>query len=319
MYKLSTQPFYYGKCPAHGDFLKSQGQPHLIQSLDRWISESLEYAMQSKNFKQHYSDLPSLDFFLVNLQESQLLVAHLISSEDHSGRYFPMVLGHLIEMDQPHENMIYLPYRFKPTLIDLYQRNRVIRSIRNPDILLDKLSKLTDRSPVYSQEDVQSFYNNQTLNTLAKLMDLAVYELVQTLIALGLLLQPVIQYGAERLNKILILPLHNMSYSYEIAAFWVHLIGLFMQQQHNQLFIGLLHAEQPVLLCGFQGADSTVLGDILRQNMQSQHWVSLVKAAWIEPYLEQNAGLAALEQNLNQQRMSLEHTIQVFKQTFIDE
>ncbi|MCU7226249.1 type VI secretion system-associated protein TagF, partial [Acinetobacter bohemicus] len=39
---------------------------------------------------------------------------------------------------------------------------------------------------------------------------------------------------------------------------------------------------------------------------------------WIEPYLEQNAGLAALEQNLNQQRMSLEHTIQVFKQTLID-
>jgi len=319
MYKLSTQPFYYGKCPAHGDFLKSPGQHGLIQSMDRWISEALEYAMQSKNFKHHYTKLPSLDFFLVNLQACQFLVAHLISSEDYSGRHFPMVVGHIIETDQPYENLVSLPYRFKPTLIELNQRNRVIRSIRNPDILLAKLSKLTDQSSVYSAEDVQRFYDTQTLNSLAKLMGAAVYELVQTLMALGLLLQPIIQQGTDRLNKILILPIHNMSYSYEIAAFWINLIGLFMQKQGSQLFIGILHADQPVLLCGFQGTDSTALGDIFNQNMQSQHWVSLVKANWIDAYLEQNAGLAALEQTLTQQRISLAHAIQIFKQTFIEE
>ncbi|WP_312087741.1 type VI secretion system-associated protein TagF [Acinetobacter variabilis] len=319
MYKLSTQPFYYGKCPAHGDFLKSQGQHGLIQSIDRWISKALEYAMQSNNFKQYYIKLPSLDFFLVNLQVGQFLVANLISSEDYSGRHFPMVLGQVIETDQPHENLMYLHYRFKPMLIELYQRNLVIRSIQSPDILLNKLSKLSDQSSVYSAEDVQHFYDTQTLNSLARLMGGTVYELVQTLIALGLLLQPIIQQGTDRLNKILILPIHNVPYCYEIAAFWINLISLFIQKQSSHLFIGLLHADQPVLLCGFQGTDSIALGDIFNQNMQSQHWVSLVHAAWIDPYLEQNAGLAVLEQILNQQRMSLTNIIQIFKQTFIEE
>jgi hypothetical protein len=150
-------------------------------------------------------------------------------------------------------------------------------------------------------------------------MEFTPHQLAQTLIGLGLLLQPIIQHGADRLNKNLILPIHNISYSYEIAAFWVSLIDLFMQSQHNQLFIGLLHAELPVLLCGFQGADSRILGDIFTQNMQNQHWVSLVKADWIEPYLEQNAKLAASEQMLNQHRMSLTRITHIFRQTFIEE
>ena len=194
--------------------------------------------MQSKNFKQHYTKLPSLDFFLINLQVGQFLVANLISSEDYSGRHFPMILGQVIETDQPHENLMYLPCRFKPMLIKLYQRNRVIRSIQNPDILLDKLTKLTDQSSVYSAEDVQQFYDTQTLNSLARLMGCAVYELVQTLIALGLLLQPIIQQGTNRLNKILILPIHNVRYSYEIAAFWINLISLFIQKQSVIYLLG---------------------------------------------------------------------------------
>lgn len=163
-----------------------------------------------------------------------------------------MVLSHLLEVQAPAQNLLYAPYVYKSVLIDLFQKNRSIRNIKDPDVLLDTLSQLGNEIQTLTSSERTEFFENQTIHSFAQLMKISAYELAQSMIALGLLLQPVIKYGTSKLNKILILPINNQGHCYEIAAFWVNLIGQFLSKQNIEVLIGILHLESPILLLVFK-------------------------------------------------------------------
>jgi type VI secretion system protein ImpM len=92
----------------------------------------------------------------------------------------------------------------------------------------------------------------------------------------------------------------------------------FIQQHAIELSALIYHRnEQPILLIGFQGADSTTLAGLMRGDFSSDHWVDVFNAAWIESYLENDAGLARLEQILEDEQISLLDLIKIFNEVFL--
>ena len=317
MEKLKASSFYYGKMPCHGDFLKSKGQSALISLLDQWLSEALKLAMQSPDFHEKYLTCPSFDFFITNPQETMFVVANLIASQDYSERYFPMLLGYVLDVDKPESNLLFAPFRYKAILIHLLLKNKMLNGLSNTEQLFIHLNDQQEEIDVPSLIKSKAVFDHHTMHSLAKLMDISLYDLAQNMIGLGLLLQPIANKGVQQLNKVLTIPI-NERFRTEIATFWVNLIGSFLSKHHVEVLVGMIHGQQPRLVFGFQGAAITTLKDIFLQDYENDHWVSLTNTQWVDGYIQENASLAWLEQTLCERQLSVNQGIRLFRQYFID-
>lgn len=314
-----AEQFYFGKCPARGDFIRSHGHASMLNVLDKWVAQALEAQAVQTDWQHHYDQMPSLDFVFCSTRMHIALAGTLSSSRDTSFRRFPLITGIRMQVAKPSNFMGQAPV----FLQSLWQSTKLLNTetIQTSDatIAMQCLSQPLSVG-VGGGLEYQTYLMYQTVGSFGQELAQAKHQggLVQGMIALGLLLQPVISQGAANLNKALILPLPMGNHSTKAATFWLSLITGFIQPHAIELSALIYHRnEQPILLIGFQGADSTTLAGLMRGDLHGDHWVDVFDAAWINAYLENDAGLARLEQVFDDEQMPLLDMIKIFKEVFL--
>lgn len=320
---INSDYFYFGKCPARGDFVRSSGQHAMLGVLDEWVTKALEKHAEHNNAGTHYADnylnydqMAGLSFVFCNPKMPVALTGYLTSSHDASKRRFPLITGYRLQLKQP-ERFI----ENAPILLDsLWQNSRHKNEQVSVSTDAQQVMQLLDQAAIFSWDTAakyQVYISHNTVDQAAKSLQQQQYQFAQSLIALGLLLQPIINQGVKKLNKVLLLPLMPEPQTNLMATFWLELICIFIKRQNVELSVAVWNKPQPVLLVGFQGADIVGLSQIMQNNMHSDHWVHVADASWVDSYLENDAGLATFEQVLCDPQITLNEAIQLFKQIFI--
>lgn len=313
---VSADYFYFGKCPARGDFVRSTGQHGMLKVLDEWVAASLELLNSSGVGYEHYDQMPSLSFVFCNAKVPVALAGYLSSSQDASKRRFPLLTGYRVQLRQPERFIDAAPVYLHALWQAAQEKNQQVSVIQDADQVMSVLEQ-TPVANLQVEASYQAFISGQTISSFAALLGLSQYGFVQSLIAIGLLLQPIVSHGAKKLNKVLWLPLTASAHVSQIATFWLGLITGFIKRHNIELSLIIWHRPEPVLLVGFQGADILELSGLMQGNTDSDHWVHIENAAWVDNYLENDAGLATFEQVLGDPYLSLVDGIKLFKQVFL--
>ena len=315
--------FYFGKCPARGDFVRSSGQHAMIGVLDEWVTKALEIHAEGTNSGNNHADnyldydqMAGLSFVFCNPKMPVALTGYLSASHDASKRRFPLITGYRLQLKQP-ERFI----ENAPILLDsLWQNSRHKNEQVAVSTDAQEVMQLLDQPAIFSWDAAakyQVYISHNTVDQAAKSLQQQQYQFAQSLIALGLLLQPIVSQGVKKLNKVLLLPLTTEPKTSLMATFWLELISVFIKRQNIELSVAVWNTPQPVLLVGFQGADIVGLSQMMQNDMQSDHWVHVAEASWVDSYLENDAGLATFEQVLCDPQITMYEAIQLFKQIFI--
>jgi type VI secretion system protein ImpM len=141
----------------------------------------------------------------------------------------------------------------------------------------------------------------------------------QMVLGLGLLLQPVMASGSNRLDKSLCLPLpKDPLYQCLTAAFWMSLINPFLQRADFELTLYITELQQrPTLVVGFNGASSATLEAVLNPASAHDHLISFEQAQWVEESVSSEYGVAKLSSYLEQTRFSLASVKKTFIEVFL--
>jgi type VI secretion system protein ImpM len=322
--ELSLNISYFGKLPGRGDFLKALGSsPQLIAMLDRWAGQGLELLSQDVAWKQLYDLGGPLNLAVLGSRSRAAIAGHLMPSTDASGRRFPFMAAVSMEVPQPLAFLSRSPLAFSRLWARLERETQAAHDASDPGGALAEMTENRANVNVLYETlnpAFQDFLEMQTLASLGQL--LAPREEVvsprRILLALGVLLQPVMNNGAARIGKGLLLPLpRDPLYRNLASTLWLDLIAGFLSRADFELLLMMRQGSQPSLALSFNGVQGISLQAMFDPNVAQQQFIALDDPDWVEEHVRDDPTLKKLSAYASQDNLSLRTARNTFRETFL--
>jgi type VI secretion system protein ImpM len=311
---------YFGKLPARSDFIKAADNLALVNLLDGWLAEVMNVLSADPRWKLNYDAMPPLHFAFVGTRSRRAIAGHLSSSSDSSMRRYPFLCMSAIDVDAPAAFVRRSPLALAPLWEELDLLAADVWDADDPEApLLALCGARVEIDPADAQHEkiFVDFLDRHTIGALEAM--LGTDSMRRTILAVGLLLQPVRRSGAERLDKSLVLPLPLSSRQrHFVAAFWLDLIVPFLQQADFELSLFFADLRgQPSLVIGFCGAAPETLAAIIDPRSAAEQQISFDYAGWVDELIAGDARVQKLSAYLEQGQLSLRSVQALFHETFV--
>ena len=320
---------WFGKVASRGDFVRSTQQGSLTQMLDQWLSQGLELVSVDPRWKQRYDQVGACRFAFLGARSKVALAGHMIPSVDASGRRFPFVTAGSFDVDAPLPFMSHAPMALSRLWSRLEAIGREVCAAEDATASLNKASQSPrleiDTSATAYATSFDDFLEMQTVGSLEELLRAAHprLELRRTLLAIGLLLQPVPASGVSRLDKGLALPLpEDPLYAPFVGAFWMSLVAPFLARGDFELALFVLRRQPDggsELCIGFAGGSPATLQAIFDVDKRDEAFVEVVAADWADEHADDDYAIKKLSSYLMQPQLSMSQAMQTFKECFLGE
>ncbi|OXL23573.1 type VI secretion system-associated protein TagF [Psychrobacter sp. DAB_AL32B] len=315
---------YFGKLPARGDFIRARAHISETNAIDEWVSQALTISekifSESAIDKAHIDNIAFLNFSHVDTRSNEIITGVLIPSHDSSYRNYPLIGFGVLHADKPKNWMNYLPVKSSTLWNDTYEVLSVAKSKTDNTDLMEYLnhSQLTINNSASTY--YYDFINTTTLQDIAILMNIDKSQLIEQIIATGLLFLPTFTKGFHGLNKAICWSLtSDRENSIHMATFWHDLINGFYQPHQLYLNTYLYRVANCYrLLLSFTKPDGHILEQISEsENSYPEDWVVIADSDWTQGYINEDIGLTRFNKILLQDNLYLYDTRQLFKKTFL--
>lgn len=315
---------YFGKIPSRGDFVKSGSSLPLLTSLDNWLARAMDSMTEDARWKNIYDEVKPFHFAFLGSRSKLAIAGHFTASSDAAQRRFPFVTASAMEISDSSV------FTARSPLVLSRLWNRLSQLSASATASNDAIQDLNAIAESSVQIDLSSkayeanfldFLEFQTIGSLDVQLQNSGFTGTcrQLILGLGLLLQPVMASGSNRLDKSLYLPLPKDSmYQFLTAALWLALINPFLQRADFELSIFIAQLPKgPALIVGFSGASSLTLEAILNPKIAEQHFIAFGDAEWVEESVAADYGVTKLSSYLDQSQLSLSTAKQHFAEVFL--